>query len=526
MDIKEKLQYFSKSTNLEELYTRVNGHAYVYIVDQGGYYENSNDYKFMRQVINNTTSSVRSRTTALNQEERDVLPKMITVNFETYAEYQNGHTLRDSGLIKLPYLIEKPVLYFAEDGKLYATKLSFNIRNGVKPAKVAHRYADYYDNYYLRSDAILTFAPWKVVDRIVEVDCHCLQPYNTIMEWFEKKNKYACKWWKEDLSRRNFATGQHGWYRRFKFDIPFIVTHEELELLDKMVINQNRGLALIPYMINAWGATKSDRQAFNRMFKPGKNAAEIFVLPMNFVKVLWNKPMISQWDTIRKMVNLRDCSIDDIIQCEERHIRTDQYNKIDEILRAKINDKPVFSFSTLINYLQKIDVNEAIEMDEGLMLIADTIAMCRQANLEPNFNTDSLKRTHDVTMRNARIVRNEQTARQIKERCTNKYKFEYGSFFVRQIESYDDLMDEGQQQENCLRYCYASRIADGSSLIYVMRRKDEPTRSLISIELDPTGERVRQSLLSHNRSITSDAHLKFLDKWAEYRKQINDKEEL
>ena len=85
-------------------------------------------------------------------------------------------------------------------------------------------------------------------------------------------------------------------------------------------------------------------------------------------------------------------------------------------------------------------------------------------------------------------------------------------------------MDEGRQQDNCLRYCYASRIANGTSVIYVMRSKKDPDKSLISVEIDPTGAFRRQQYLSHDRDIKDQKQLNFLEKWDKYREKINNKE--
>jgi hypothetical protein len=248
---------------------------------------------------------------------------------------------------------------------------------------------------------------------------------------------------------------------------------------------------------------------------------------MDAVKVLWNKPSIQYWDSTRKLLKLRNCSVDDIIRCDEYGYNADIYRKIDEILRAKdAEGNPIFSFTGLVNYLRRIDVNEAIGLYEGTILIKDTITMAKQANqLTSNlFDTDSLKRTHDVMMRNATIVRNEKIAQGVALACNDKYNYQLGEYFVRQIKTYDDLINEGEQQQNCLRYCYADSIARKTCLIYVMRRVDDPDHSLISIELDPTGTNVRQQLMRYNTPINSKKELEFLSKWAEYREKVNAKE--
>ena len=76
-----------------------------------------------------------------------------------------------------------------------------------------------------------------------------------------------------------------------------------------------------------------------------------------------------------------------------------------------------------------------------------------------------------------------------------------GVYFVRGIRSHDDLLDEANQQHNCVA-AYGSRIANGSSYIYVLREVAKPDKSLITIELSPDGRNIRQKYLAYTNFVT------------------------
>jgi len=518
MTTKELLQKTYECKTLEDLYTLLNGGVNPLLA-------RGEDVVYYRRNQQRSAGLLATELEELDKANLIEVPFTIEL-LQTYSRW-DSETHRHLGdqTVGLPETINKPYVYFGEDGEAYQTTINIVPKEG---AIVRHEslYRNSKVKFYDESDAVLQIEKWKKMTRISAVDPTCLQSKRVLIDWYQKKNPYGYKWFTEDLRNRPENKDIYNpWSRRSrKFDLPFIMTHPELEQLSKMTFNGAVGLPLLQDLVTTH-TTDSDRIMYERLFKPGTKASDIFVLPMNFIKVLWNKDDIKAWDSMRKMVQLRNCTIDDILQCENRRMRTDDYRKIDEVLRTKkLDGTPYFSFTTLLNYLGKIDVNEAIEREEGLVLIKDTIVMARAANQDANFDTDSLKRTHDVMMRNARVYRNEVTCQKILERCTKKYNFQSGDYFARQIESYEDLIDEGTQQQNCLRYCYADSIANGTTLIYVIRKVADPNHSLISVELSPDGSTVRQQFKAYNKPVIEKSQLDFIEKWNEYREEVNNKD--
>jgi hypothetical protein len=535
MNAKEVLEKSYKCKNIAELIGLFNDGVIVgrgdietytsYDQSEGKYKVTSYDYPIYRVTGNTWAKQSVKKNTEWSQSAIDEIlqfPQLPYHNILSDHSYWTGHVYEKTNTYSVSD--EKcQLVYFAPQGELYQTEFYFKAKEG---ATVQCR--DYGGDYYAEEDIELVVKKWKLVDNVVRPDVLCFQPVAAIWKWFEENHPYAYKWYKNDLlGTINYEESPYRYARNHgidAYDVKFIATHPEVELLSKMVINGQKGLACLKSVMQS-NATKEDRRMYGRCFKTGKNASEIFVRSMDVVRTLWNKPEIKTWDTVRKMMNLRGCSVDDIRLCEEDNWSADQYTQIDEILRKKWDDKPIFTFTTLLNYLRKIDVNEAISLRDGIWLIKDTIEMAKAANQYPDFNTDSLKRTHDIMMRNARYVRDEKISQGIKDACTNKYFFEYGKYFIRQIKDYEDLMDEGEQQANCLRWAYSSRIANKESLIYVMRLKAEPNKSLISVELNPEGTVVRQKLARFNNPVTQPSQLQFFEAWDKHREKINAKED-
>ena len=188
-----------------------------------------------------------------------------------------------------------------------------------------------------------------------------------------------------------------------------------------------------------------------------------------------------------------------------------ELDTLNSILGIRHNDKPVFTVTTLVNYLNRLDMYEAISTQEALPLLNDYLHMCRSLNMPPRIDGDSLKREHDIAARLTREQRNriaeeemrkhkEQEQREIEEGNSKLARAEYHEniYFIRPITDYNDLLDEAIQQDNCVA-SYASRIARGESRIFTMRETAHPEKSLVTIELSPDCKTIRQKYLARNQ---------------------------
>jgi hypothetical protein len=239
---------------------------------------------------------------------------------------------------------------------------------------------------------------------------------------------------------------------------------------------------------------------------------------------------LQTWDIYRRMCKTGKLSQDTVRQVYEAGYTIKDLEYVSTILGVKHDGKPVFTWTSLVNYMGRIDMYEAIDRREGLPILADYLSMCRQLDMQPRTDGDSLKREHDIAARLIRERHNEIMAKQMREAeermrreiaegATKKGRLEYREqvFFVKPIYDYDELLDEARQQHNCVA-SYAERIARGTSVICTMRETAHPEKSLVTIELSPDMKDIRQKFLAYNQPIRNKAMTEFIERW---HRQVN-----
>lgn len=291
------------------------------------------------------------------------------------------------------------------------------------------------------------------------------------------------------------------------------------------------GYLIADTIIEKFNATFSDKDRFCTLknldvksiamiFHKGTSLYDIINFNRDLAKEMKDVTEISLWNSCRKLAKKGLLDVESIRFLKEANYSEKDIQSIYSIVTKGMDGICYFTIPSLIKYLRKVDMYEAIGVTEALMLISDYIRCCHALEVKPRFDSDSLKREHDVMARNARTViqkeQRERMNRQMKPACDELHELDYKEdvFFVRGIDSYEDLVDEATQQSNCLAG-YAYSIAKRVSKIYVMRETAHPDKSLITIELSPNNT-IRQKYLSHNRPIHSKAHSDFIDRWIKH----------
>ncbi len=303
--------------------------------------------------------------------------------------------------------------------------------------------------------------------------------------------------------------------------LPVYLECPELEILDKAGYKFVRMFMLPPEMYSRRYIEKSEVAAFNRLVKKGSSPGEILSVSKNVRTLLKNEPDIRVWDIFRKLEKLNQTSDADLKELYEWSPTPVQMSYIYTVLRHSHQGKKTFSTTSLINYLHRVDVNEAIERNEALMLLKDYLGMCSQMGVAPKIDGDSLKREHDVMARNCRNKRDEELAKKFENGYGERHQYDYaeGEYFVRGIDDYDDLVNEASQQHNCLA-SYAKNIVEGASVIYLLRQKKDPGRSFVTIELSPDCSVVRQALHAYNMPITNPEIKKLVERFRIHAQKI------
>lgn len=367
-------------------------------------------------------------------------------------------------------------------------------------------YHDRYSRLLERYNVIITWesAKWRLITGLPADSIIFLQNEHERQHIFETTKPYTYKFYKDNSSR---------------FSMELLMLCPQIELLDKAGYKFVEQLKQYPEHIDTATVT-----SFNRLIKfetkPGK-LQNLFKTTTEVCKILKEERQLLIWDQIRKVEKYSKTSPDELQIVYDNHYSDGELANIQNILKQQYHNKNVFTFSSLVNYLNRLDQYEAIETTTALMLIRDYLESCRMLDMEPRIDGDSLKREHDVAARLVREKRNEIEAARLVEGCKKlqQYNYENDRFIIRGIRDYNDLLDEAKQQHNCVA-SYSHRIASGTSLIFVMRRKTVPNRSFVTIELSPDLSTVRQKFEAHNQPLRNREASEFIDEWQQHCKDV------
>lgn len=395
---------------------------------------------------------------------------------------------------------------------LYKTKLLYMEKSGqcwesdlvLKTNGFCHYATDEFKYIEVLIESELKWKPLcKLVERYTTI-----QSNKELWDILEENNPYACKWLKSDNSLSYLKVHPEILLLSPELELLYKAGFEFVQSVDDFFLGKNRMNASILDM-------------YNRLCKHGRNLSEIFKTSKAVYTVLKHERDLAVWDTYRKMEKTGKLSGDTVRIAYENNYDISQLNQISSILNKMYHGKKIFTWDSLVNYLNRLDTFEAIERDEALVLLRDYLDMCNQLDIQPRVDSDSLKREHDIAARMSRLVRNEKMDKSMQIVCENYKQFYYEDdvYFVRSVTSYNDLIDEANQQRNCVA-SYAQKIINGGSLIFFLRRLDSPNKSLITIELSPDGKIIRQKLLAHNRKIWNGEQSDCIKRWHNYVKPL------
>ena len=410
---------------------------------------------------------------------------------------KQGRTLvvqndEDGGCRDLTYL-KATLAYYDENGKIWTSKLHLVFSGDVS-------YCPWHECRYSYPCTFISLDKWTTPRfQKLMLGMTFLQDKNTLFSILEKVNPYTAAWTK--------TCGA---------DPQNLLMSPQLETLCKA------GYGFAEKFLSYDQLDEENCNYFNRLCAVGSKPKTIFKTSKVIYSVLKNETNMELWDCYRRLDKTGKIKEDNVAQAYGQHYGTKDLYYINSILAKRYNDKPVFTWDTLVNYLGRLDTFEAIEKQEAFVLLNDYLSMCNQLQMEPRIDGDSLKREHDVAARNCRTKRDEILNCQMTENCEKmkKYNYKEGVYFIRAITSHDDLLDEANQQHNCVG-SYGHRIANGTSYIYVMREVARPDQSLITIELAPNGKTIRQKFLAYNRPIHNKSQSEFIDRWLKYCKSIS-----
>lgn len=160
---------------------------------------------------------------------------------------------------------------------------------------------------------------------------------------------------------------------------------------------------------------------------------------------------------------------------------------------------------------------QAIAPAEALQILLDYLTMSIEMNVMPDINSNSLKREHDVTVRNYNLVAQAIETEKFRKVVEKMKQFEYADekYCIIAPSCEQDLINEGRNNRNCVG-SYIKHVTKGRDMIFFMRKKTEPDKSMITIELSPNGKEIWQKYETANRKIEDTDKLEFIEKWMDW----------
>ncbi len=375
------------------------------------------------------------------------------------------------------------------------------------------------------------------------------------VEFKFKETDVYCGNWNDNYKTAkvlSIKVGKAGQIKKFMTNALFVQNHEEIKqiiLASKPYLEQylnQKEVSIHSYILAPWleilhkadftfallfierepeNISSDEIVLLNRLAGPGTKPKTIFKTERCVYECLKHCGNLNTWDVYRRLAKTGKINKDTIRQVYERNFNERELNQINSILAKEHNGKKVFSWESLINYLGRLDMYEAIDAREALVLLQDYLSMCSQLGMEPRIDGDSLKREHDIAARLIRQRRDdkeklkmekheEEVRKQIEEGKSRLSRCDYseGVYTVKRITDYDDLIDEARQQHNCVA-SYTDRITSDESVVCTLRETKNPSQSLVTIELSPDLKTIRQKYLAYNQQIRNKSITEFIERW-------------
>lgn len=355
-------------------------------------------------------------------------------------------------------------------------------------------------------DAVIDTYDWCSKYNYFKNRTYCLEKkieYLEALEAFKEENKYSGI----DIVMKNYVTSLDSVmiyaaiYKRY----PFVE-----QLLKAGYEN------LVYDWINKIYVGMRDNK-FRILLKPGKDIKSIIQLPKFIYEDLKENGDINMWDNVRLLNKKYKFTNESYQKLMSFGIRIGLTSSLQRILKMKFDGKPLYDLNSLMAYLARVDMYQAIEPEEALQILYDYMYMNLEMGVKPDTNSNSLKREHDVTTRNYGLVAKEIEDEKFREvvKKFKKYEYNNGKYCIIAPTSGQDLINEGRNNRNCVG-SYINHIIQKRDMIFFMRRADSPDKSMITIEVSPNGKEIWQKYETANRRITDQDKLDFIDEWMRF----------
>ena len=177
----------------------------------------------------------------------------------------------------------------------------------------------------------------------------------------------------------------------------------------------------------------------------------------------------------------------------------------------------------LMHYIDFLKTFEAMDtMDFVMRELYDYASMMQKISLKFDKYPRHFLTTHNIASRNYNRLKQQFIEEDFEKRIDKGMEKSFGDYCFIYPECTQDIKDESVQQNNCVS-SYIKRVIDGECHILFLRKKDQPDKSLVTVEVQKG--KIVQALQRFNNPL-NDEQREIVDKWNKWYAKKNESEEL
>jgi hypothetical protein len=180
-----------------------------------------------------------------------------------------------------------------------------------------------------------------------------------------------------------------------------------------------------------------------------------------------------------------------------------------------------YNAKSLLMYIDNLKTYEAID-DMGYLIneIYDYASMMHRISHKFDKYPKHFLTTHKIASRNYNRLKEQFVEEDFKKRIDDGMEKVFGDYCFIYPRCTQDIKDEAVQQNNCVA-SYIKKVIDGESHILFLRKKEQPDKSLVTIEV--RNGKIVQAKQRFNDPVDSEQQ-EAIDKWNKwYANKINNK---
>ena len=182
-----------------------------------------------------------------------------------------------------------------------------------------------------------------------------------------------------------------------------------------------------------------------------------------------------------------------------------QYNTVNNLINTF-----GYNAKSLFLYLDTLKTFEALTIDSKVLReIEDYARMMSEISPRYDKYPRNFLTTHTIACRNYNRLKQQFDEKSFQNRRNPKYECKIGKYIFLYPEKIDDIRSEAVSQNNCVA-SYVQSVIDGKCHILFMRKKEEPDKSLVTIEVK--NNKIVQAKGRFNRDLTNEEEV-VVEKW-------------